>query len=335
MAKITFWTIIESTIEKAGTPLSAKEIWDKASELGTMGDFKSTGKTPWDTIAGFCYTDIKKNGDFSTVIQTSTRPAQFFLRKLEHTVNLDKVQKEKAIELARKEKKEVLKKFCERDLHPILAAYAFGDTHFKAQLKTIYHENSLKAGKGQNEWLHPDMVGVYFPFTDYKKETLEIQNYLSITSIKLFSFELKINLNFSNLRQSYFQAVSNSSWAHEAYLVALHIDEDPTFKDEVRRLNNAFGIGIIRLNPVDVYESEIVFPSRINQEIDWDTVNRLANENSDFSDFLKLITEDCKLGKVKSQYDKVLSPEEIGRFIREKGIEGNGKAGKNGRMLVK
>jgi hypothetical protein len=131
---------------------------------------------------------------------------------------------------------------------------------------------------------------------------------------------LKITLNFSNLRQSYFQAVSNSSWANEGYLVALNIDDDPSFKDEVRRLNNAFGIGIIKLNPENIFESEILFPSRINQEIDWDTVNRLANENADFSYFLKLITEDCKLGKVKSQYDKVLKMDELTKYIKDKGI---------------
>lgn len=319
MAKTTFWDIIERTIEKVGTPLSSKEIWDKANELGTIGDYTTTGKTPWATIAAYCYTDINNNGDTSMIIQTSERPAQFFLRKLAHTIDLQKVQKQKDTEEAKKEKVET-KKFNERDLHSVLVAYAYGDSHFKANLKTIYHENSSKATKGQNEWLHPDLVGVYFPFRDYKSETLEIQNHLSITSIKLFSFELKISLNFGNLRQSFFQAVSNSSWANEGYLVALNIDDDPTFKDEVRRLNNAFGIGIIKLNPENVFESEIVFPSRISQEIDWDTVNRLANENSDFSDFLKLITEDCKLGKVKSQYDKVLKLEELTKHIKDKGM---------------
>jgi hypothetical protein len=319
MAKTTFWDLIEKTIEKVGTPLSAREIWDKANEIGTLGDFSTTGKTPWATIAAYCYTDINRNADNSTVIQTSERPAQFFLRRLASQIDLQKVQKQKDAEIARKEKIES-KKFSERDLHPLLVAYAFGDSHFKANLKTVYHENSSKATKGQNEWLHPDLVGVYFPFRDYKSETLEIQNHLSITSIKLFSFELKVSLNFGNLRQSYFQAVSNSSWANEGYLVTLNIDDDPAFKDEVRRLNNAFGIGIIKLNPENIFESEILFPSRINQEIDWDTVNRLANENSDFNDFLKLITEDCKLGKVKSQYDKVFNMEELTNYIKEKGI---------------
>jgi hypothetical protein len=319
MAKTTFWDVIENTIEKVGTPLSAKEIWDKAIELGTIGDFTTTGKTPWATIAAYCYTDINNNADNSTIIQTSERPAQFFLRRLANQIDLQKVQKQKDIEIAKNENNEA-KKFNERDLHPLLVAYAFGDSHFKANLKTVFHENSSKSTKGQNEWLHPDLVGVYFPFNDYKSETLEIQNYLSITSIKLFSFELKVSLNFGNLRQSYFQAVSNSSWANEGYLVTLNFDKDPTFKDEVRRLNNAFGIGIIQLNPENIFESEILFPSRINQEIDWETVNRLANENPDFNDFLKLITEDCKLSKVKSQYDKVLGMDELTKYIKDKGI---------------
>lgn len=320
MAKTTFWDLIERTIEKVGTPLSAKEIWEKANEFGTIGDFTTTGKTPWATIAAYCYTAINSGGENSSIIQTSERPAQFFLRRLAEKIDVQKVQKQKDTEVAKKEKADP-KKFIERDLHTVLVAYAYGDSHFKASLKTIYHENSVKATKGQNEWLHPDLVGVYFPFRDYKAETLEIQNHLSITSIKLFSFELKISLNFGNLRQSFFQAVSNSSWANEGYLVALKIDDDPTFKDEIRRLNNAFGIGIINLNPENVYESEILFPSRINPEIDWDTVNRLANENCDFNDFLKLITEDCKLGKVKSQYDKVLNIEDLNKYIKEKGIK--------------
>jgi len=320
MAKTTFWDIIEKTIEKVGKPLSAREIWDKANEIGTIGDFETTGKTPWATIAAYCYTDINNNGDESMIIQTSTRPAQFFLRKLESQIDLNKVQKEKDAEIVKKEIAETKKKFNERDLHSILVSFAYGDTHFKANLKTIFHENSAKTTKGQNEWLHPDLVGVYFPFRNYKNETLEMQHHLSISSIKLFSFEMKITLNFGNLRQSFFQTVSNSSWANEGYLVALNIDDEPTFKDELRRLNNAFGIGIIKLNAENVFESEILFPSRINTEIDWDTVNRLSTENKDFSDFLKLITEDCKLGKVKSQYDKVMTIDELTKHIKDKGI---------------
>jgi uncharacterized protein len=320
MAKTTFWDIIEQTIETVGTPLSPKEIWEKANEIGTIGDFITNGKTPWATIGAYCYTDIQRAGDNSIIIQTSERPAQFFLRKLLPKTNLDRLQKQKDAEITKKEIAEI-KKFHERDLHPLLAAYIYADPHFKSNIKTIRHESSLKNTKGQNEWLHPDLVGVYFPFRDYKVETLDIQNHLSISSIKLFSFELKVHVNFLNLRQAYFQAVSNSSWANEGYLVTLNIDDDPALKDEIRRLSNAFGVGLIKLNAENIYESEILFPARVKTEIDWDTVNRLVTENTDFSIFLKLITEDCKLGKVKSEYDKVLKLEELTMYIKEKGIK--------------
>jgi hypothetical protein len=234
--------------------------------------------------------------------------------------NLERLQKQKAAELNKKEKAEI-KKFHERDLHPLLVAYVYGDSHFRANIKTIFHENSLKNQKGQNEWLHPDLVGVYFPFRDYKSETLDIQNHLSISSIKLFSFELKVYVNFLNLRQVYFQAVSNSSWANEGYLVTLDLDDDPALRDEIRRLNNAFGIGLIKLNAENIYESEILFPARTNTAIDWDTVNRLATENTNFNTFLKLIAEDCKLGKVKSQYDKILELGKLTQYIKDRGIK--------------
>jgi uncharacterized protein len=187
MAKTTFWDVIEKTIEKVGTPLSAKEIWDKANDLGTLGDFSTTGKTPWASISAYCYTDINANGDSSTIIQTSERPAQFFLRRLSTQIDYEKVQIQKENEIAKKVGLET-KKFTERDLHALLVAYAFADSHFKANLKTVFHENSFKATKGQNEWLHPDLVGVYFPFRDFKAETLEIQNHLSITSINFYHF---------------------------------------------------------------------------------------------------------------------------------------------------
>jgi len=320
MAKTTFWDIIEQTIEEVGTPLSPKEIWEHANKIGTIGDFTTSGKTPWATIGAYCYTEIQRNGDKSIIIQTSERPAQFFLRRLAYKIDLEKLQKEKDAEITRKEKAEIMR-FHERDLHTMLVAYAYADPHFKANVKTIFHENSAKGTKGQNEWLHPDMVGVYFPFRDYKPETLDIQNHLSVSTIKLFSFELKVHVNFLNLRQAYFQAVSNSSWANEGYLVTLNLDDDPALRDEIRRLSNAFGIGLIKLNAENIYESEILFPARINTEIDWDTVNRLVTENANFSTFLKLIAEDCKLGKVKSEYDKVLRSDELIRHMREKGIK--------------
>lgn len=66
---------------------------------------------------------------------------------------------------------------------------------------------------------------------------------------KVFSFEMKQKLDLGNLRSEYFQAVSNSSWANEGYLVAPIITtENEDFMSELTLLNNSFGIGVIKLN---------------------------------------------------------------------------------------
>ncbi len=319
MPKTTFWDVILRTLEKAGKPLSAKGIWEQADKLGTLGDFTTTGKTPWDTIAAYCYTDINKFGEQSTIYQVSTRPALFYLRKLKNQLHQIELIDETETE-SKSPAKTVKSKFGERDLHPLLATYLSGNNHFRAYVKTIFHEVSGKTTKGKNEWLHPDLVGVYFPFNNYKSETLELQKHLSVTSIRLFSFEMKIELNFGNLRESYFQAVSNSSWANEGYLVALKVNEDPSFGEELRRLSNAFGIGVIQLNAANIHESQILFPARSKSEIDWDTVNRLVTENKDFQNFMKSVSDDNKIGSVKSVYDAVLTDEQLIELVNTKAI---------------
>ncbi|WP_253684194.1 MULTISPECIES: hypothetical protein [Treponema] len=192
--------------------------------------------------------------------------------------------------------------------------------HFNCYAKTIYQENSVRKVKGANEWLHPDLVGAYFPFSDYGKETMQLQKSLNISSIKLFSFEVKKYLDYSNLRQCYFQTVSNSSWANERYLVCLRIDEDLNFRNELQRLSNAFGIRIIKLNAENINESEIICTARINENIDWDTLDRLSEDSPNFKKFISNLIEDIALGKVKSTYDKVISDEKYDNYLKDKYI---------------
>jgi hypothetical protein len=174
--------------------------------------------------------------------------------------------------------------------------------------------------KGFNEWLHPDLVGAYLPFDDYDEVTLRLQKSLSMSAVKFFSFELKKDLTFSNLRQYYFQAVSNSSWAHEGYLVVTEMRDESNLKDEIQRLNHAFGIGLIRLNPESIDESEIVFQAHQNPELDWSTIDRLVEENPEFKQFMVDVEEDLQLRKVKGHYDKRLNENELAEYIANKKI---------------
>jgi len=314
----TFIDLINDVFNSTKTPMSPEEIWEKAVELSLDKKLGSTGKTPWATIGARLYTNIKEQQDDSVYIQVSKRPSKFILK----TYYTNPTKTQEVIEQQIKIKDEIIQKvkFNERDLHPLLVKYVFSDPHFNCYTKTIFHENSSKKTKGANEWLHPDLVGVYFPFNDYSIETRELQSHLNVNSINLYAFEMKIALSFSNLRQSFFQAVSNASWANEGYLVCIKMDEDPDFKNELQRLSNAFGIGVIKLNTKSINESEVTFSAEYKKNIDWDTVNRLSEDSPDFRKFISDLTEDIKLSKIKSNYDKVFNDEKMDNYIQEKKI---------------
>lgn len=314
----SFVDLAKDTFKSVMRPLSVNDIWRSAVELGYADKVSTSGKTPWQTLGARIYMDIKQNPD-TEFIQISKRPAMFYLKNL-YNGNHDRSE-----EAVKKAKDEVVEKvtYNERDLHILLSTFVYSNPHFNCYTKTIFHENSKKNQKGYNKWLHPDLVGIYFPFDKFQNNILKLLDTLKENAYKLFSFEVKIELNFSNLRQSYFQAVSNSSWAHEGYLVALKIEDEPLLIDEIRRLNNAFGIGVIMLDAKNIEQSEILFSAKDTGFLDWETIDRLSEENVDFKSFIEDLMEDIKLGKVKSKYDKILDIDECEQYIKNKGIINN------------
>lgn len=332
--KYGFLDLAEEVLSSSSIPLSVNEMWARATATGLDVRLNSSGKTPWATLAAQLYLDIRDNVN-SLFVQESKRPALFKLKDVPVPIHDATTRKPSSIYLDTGSQRATDLKPCkstksspegnkteydERDLHVLLSTFVRANPHFRCYVKTIYHESSLRRDKGVNEWLHPDLVGVYFPFEEYRPSTLRLLETLKKNPYKLFSFEMKKEITFSTLRKYYFQAVSNSSWANEGYLVALKIDNDQTLLDEIRRLNNAFGIGVIRLDPSNIDQSEIIFGSRENEILDWDTVDRLADENPDFALFLDSLMEDAKVGKVKSKYDKVLQPEDMKHYLEEKSI---------------
>lgn len=311
---MNFLELAEQIIKNANQPLTSNEIWEKALELGLDQKLNSKGKTPWATLGARLYVDIRDNQN-SRFVPIGKRPTKFGLKN----VILNDLQ------TVTNQQVPVLKpeKFNERDLHPLLVKFADTYYHFRgAKLKTIFHENSNKSKKGYNKWLHPDLVGVYFSFNDqireYEKVIIDFQNDFSIVATKLFSFELKVSIDISNLREYYFQAVSNSSWANEGYLVTLKIDEEVI--EEIRRLANSFGIGLIKLDAENIEEGQIIVPATNKKQLDIDAMDRLASENKDFANFLQNIIDDNKIKKVNSKYDKVMDDSEILKYLKEKGI---------------
>lgn len=315
--KITFKELAELVLEKENRPLTPLEIWEIGNKLGLSQKVGTYGKTPWLTISAQIYVDIRDNSK-SHFYQYSSRPGRFFLTKFKDKFRPEEIQEERL-----EEETSIKTKYQERDLHPLLVKFVNSAPNFKAYTKTIYHENSSRNKKGLNKWIHPDLVGVYLPFSDFDKSTLQVQKELYWTAVRFFSFEIKKELNIGNLRECYFQAVSNSNWASEGYLVALEIrDEDGELMSELKRLNNAFGIGIIQLDAENINESKILFPSKIKQELDWNTMNLLLKKNEDFKEFLEAVKGDISLGKIanSTNYDKILEDNEFEKYVSEKKI---------------
>tara|TARA_Y100000588_G_C13543868_1_gene623176 strand:- start:8 stop:352 length:345 start_codon:yes stop_codon:yes gene_type:complete len=110
-------------------------------------------------------------------------------------------------------------------------------------------------------------------------------------------------VNRSNVREVFFQTVSNSSWANFGYLVASEIQGSETLR-ELGILSSLHGIGFIRLDIENPSESQIMIPAKEKTKIDWDTANRLAEENKDFLKYIKLIRQFYQTGDIrKSDWD--------------------------------
>ena len=93
--------------------------------------------------------------------------------------------------------------------------------------------------------------------------------------------------------------------------------------DELRRLNNAFGIGFIKLNAEDYTQSEILLSAKEN-ELDWNTIDRLCEENQDFKSFVHTIASDLDVDEMRNanDFDAVFtSDEEFQKYVKEKQIQ--------------
>ena len=222
----------------------------------------------------------------------------------------------------KKEQETPAKHFDERSLHKLFCNYLRTRGIYA---KTIYHEKSSTKGDNAQKWIHPDIVGAQFE--DFKNDaTLAL---LKATepkeSIHIYSYELKRRIESDyQLKQYYFQALSNSSWANYGYLVAFEINED--LDEEMARLNNAFGIGIILMQAND---SKILFPAR-EKALDYNTIEKLNNLNPDFCEFIKKLSKVMNASKdyttdAKNSFEKICdkifdSDEELDAYCKEHNI---------------
>lgn len=205
-----------------------------------------------------------------------------------------------------------LLEFKEKDLHPYLVYFAH--YHFGCYSKTIDEGKSHNKQAGENEWIHPDIVSFKLMRNDFVPQVQSFYRHMNQDTAYLYSFELKREIKLSDLKKYYFQAVSNSSWANEGYLVTAILDtSNRGLMEELERLVQAFGIGVILLNIEVIEQSKILFEAKKRTELDFFTINKLIKQgNSDFIEFIEVVSscleaknQTTELAIIQQRMDKI------------------------------
>lgn len=58
---------------------------------------------------------------------------------------------------------------------------------------------------------------------------------------------------------------------------------------ELQMLASLHGIGVLLLDTESLFDSQVLIPARERVEVDWQSVNRIATENSDFHRFIEQV----------------------------------------------
>lgn len=270
--------------------LSLDEIGDVTNYLAVFNhiierkyyDF-GTSKTPGSTISA-ALGDFIRNGDARVKrIKQAGGTYSYYLSKNEGSI--DSAVLSGAVEDLNKvvAKAEKTKNYEERALHMLLSSYLKNSSIYA---KTIFHEQSTY-GKDSNQiWTHPDMIGIKFLNLQTPASQSFIKSINRVETVKLSSYEIKREINSdAELKKAFFQAVSNSSWANYGYLAAFEFSD--SLLEEMERLNQSFGIGIIELN-ANPYKSKVLFQPRY-RELDFKTIDKLCKISKDFERFIQQI----------------------------------------------
>lgn len=177
----------------------------------------------------------------------------------------------------------------------------------------IEHTKGVKQSAGINKWKYPDVVLVKWEVGEVTdkgfrlaKDLLEVMRSLGEQPFRLTSVELKVELTASTLRESFFQCVSNSKWAHSAQLAVACNVSDELVAEELRRLGTSYDVSVVTFGldpsqleslpsaekilamPPNEFEARIpqLAPLRIvkakeRDNLDWEHIRDLKLQNPD------------------------------------------------------
>ena len=190
------------------------------------------------------------------------------------------------------------KKYSEENLYDTLADYLQSCSIGSRRINESSSSNVR--GLGGNHWLYPDLIGIQYVVKEDWKNNKLIDFMGNAEKIKLWSFEVKKDVNLSNVRELYFQAVANSSWANFGYLVVAEI-KSVKASEELNMLANRHGIGVILLDREKPEGGSIKIPAKEKENVDWEMLNRLT-VNGDIRECLTNIYKFFRVGDFQKKF---------------------------------
>ena len=167
---------------------------------------------------------------------------------------------------------------------------------------------SNKKGKIKNDWLHPDIVGMEDLSSGWKnKEVEKLAEKSNSKKTRLWSIEVKCDVDKTSVRQNFFQAVANSSWANFGYLAVENIinpKEGLEVDEELRMLASLHEIGVMKIDRDNPLESKILIPAK-EREINMVACSRLAQQNNNFEKFIVEVRNFCLTDKIDELFWEV------------------------------
>lgn len=190
----------------------------------------------------------------------------------------------------------------EHDLYPLLIEFLHKDMGLYCQ-RIDERKSKNTQGSGGNHWLHPDIVALEPRDQSWDDVVRQCARSAGDSAMRLWSFEVKKHLTKGNVRQYFFQTVSNSSWANFGYLVITGLNDD--VEGELQMLASLHGIGVLLLNTDSLFDSQILIPAHQRVTVDWQSANRIVSENSDFRHYIEQVGIYNQTGRlIKSAWNK-------------------------------
>lgn len=219
---------------------------------------------------------------------------------------------------------DVLKRDAQREeiFRALYISYLSSINRFPA---LIDHTKSKRDSKGTNVWRFPDVVGIEWSdgILTQIGEKLRLNRHMAEMKrgsgdflFNVISDELKVYIDYPSHRKSFFQCVSNSSWANGAQLVVAMKISDAKLVEILRKLGSKHDISIIcfnftesnfdtlpsadvirNLNDADQLvlledfcsEIEVVYKCQKINKLDYSQFNDLSNLSDEFMNISKWI----------------------------------------------